>query len=84
MTSYFKIMNRRNPTRIELKLDDLEEYETAKREAEESIRAKDVAVNTDHSGEGSTTSTTTTTSSGSKTPRQTTPDRMGLRLVPRS
>ena len=40
-------MNRRNPTRIELKLDDLQEYEALKKQLEEKGSAKDAAVNTE-------------------------------------
>jgi len=32
-------MNRRNPTRIELKLDDLQEYESLKKELDEKAKA---------------------------------------------
>lgn len=46
-TSNNHTMNRRNPTRIELKLDDLQEYEALKKEHEEKSRPKDVAVNTE-------------------------------------
>ena len=75
-------MNRRNPTRIELKLDDMDEYEGAKRDADESAIAKDAAVNTEPANDGS--HLISTSSSEEKTARQTTPDKMGLRLAPRS
>lgn len=37
-------MNRRNPTRIELKLDDLNEFESAKKELE-TVEAPKATVN---------------------------------------
>lgn len=37
-------MNRRNPTRIELKLDDLQEYEAMKKDMEEKNRASKEAT----------------------------------------
>lgn len=46
-------MNRRNPTRIELKLDDLQEYDLAKKEFDEKNKAKDGAVNADQSSSAS-------------------------------
>jgi len=50
-------MNRRNPTRIELKLDDLQEYESLKKELEEKAR-KDSST-----GDQATTSTPAPTKS---------------------
>lgn len=41
------VMNRRNPTRIEFKMDDAKELEVVKKEREESKGAKDVAVGTE-------------------------------------
>ena len=38
-------MNRRNPTRIELKLDDLQEYESLKKELDEKAKGKESAPN---------------------------------------
>ena len=42
-------MYRRNPTRIELKLEDQTEYDQVKREMEEKKHGKDIGVNTDGS-----------------------------------
>ena len=53
-------MNRRNPSRIELKLDDLSEFDNAKKELEDSKGAKDVSVGTEQVP-------VTTTSSGTAT-----------------
>lgn len=47
-------MNRRNPTRIELKLEDLDEFHHMRKEPEEGAGAKDAAVNTDHSSNPTT------------------------------
>ena len=50
-------MNRRNPTRIELKLEDLKEFEPIKELIEEGrAAARDVAVNTDPTTSASTSS----------------------------
>lgn len=38
-------MFRRNPTRIELKLDDLHEYEALKKEMDEKTKSKEFSVN---------------------------------------
>ena len=53
-------MNRRNPTRIELKTDDMtHEFEPARKEAEESKgAAKDVAVGTEKEAGNTPTATT--------------------------
>lgn len=59
-------MNRRNPTRIEFKMDDLNEFEVIKKEREESKGAKDVAVGTEQvtkSGDMNPSSVSTSTSS---------------------
>lgn len=41
------IMNRRNPTRIELRNEDMTELDVVKKEAEESKGGRDVAVGTE-------------------------------------
>lgn len=68
-------MNRRNPTRIELKLDDLLEYDAAKKEFDEKNKGKDVAVNTINTDQ----STSTTSSSGQVTAKSK-QERIGLRM----
>lgn len=40
-------MNRRNPTRIELRNEDMAELDAVKKEAEESKGGRDVAVGTE-------------------------------------
>jgi len=40
-------MFRRNPTRIELKLEDQTEYDQMKKEMDEKKRGKDIGINTE-------------------------------------
>lgn len=59
-SAFFLEMNRRNPSRIELKLDDLSEFDYVKKELEDSKAAKDVSVATEQVPATTATSGTAT------------------------